>query len=64
MDPKGNFVHESVGPYLGHELVLWNYFPGALDERFQYGERSASEANWVVTLQQELLRWKEPERAE
>src|ERR1700722_12876875 len=57
------FFHELFGPTSGYEFVFAYNLAGAFDQSGQDVKRAVAEPHWRIALEQEPLRYKEPERA-
>ena len=57
------FFDERLRPGSGDQLLLADHLAGAFDQSGQDVEGAAAEPHWLVALEQEPLRCKEPERA-
>src|SRR5580700_10739718 len=57
------FFHEHLLPNSGYEFLFADNLAGAFDQSGQDVKRAVAEPRWRIALEQEPLRYKEPERA-
>ena len=64
MDPESGLFDDRVGPSPGNQLFFGDRLAGALDQRNQNIERTASETQRFPVLEERALSRDQPERSE